>query len=100
MTLYDIFLRHFEVDVFMGRIILFPMDEEKNPLTFEFSISGCPFRDWTEIRDIMKYREYRLALNDIDESIRNRLKWTEGLSESEAKFLEDIRGQIWPLLDE
>ena len=65
--------------------------DELEPLSFEVTLKGCPYRDSKDIKIYMMAMDLYCELSDIDEEIRARLKYGEGLSEDERIFLEGIR---------
>lgn len=73
------------------------MSDELEPLSVEIKFKGCPYRDNQELKMFFFANEIHSMLIDIDQEIRNRLKYTEGLSDDECRFLEGLRESmdIW-----
>ena len=63
------------------------MDEERDPLTFEFKIKGCPYRDQDDLKIYINSHELYSSLHDIYQEIRSRRKYEENVSDAEEKFL-------------
>lgn len=70
------------------------MHEELEPLSFELKVKGCPYRDSRDFRIFMMAHDIYSELFDLDQKIRSRLKYTEGLSECESRFLEELRRDL------
>jgi hypothetical protein len=70
------------------------MHEENEPMTFEMKLKGCPYRDSKDFRIFMMAHDLYGELYDLDQEIRARIKYTEGLSESESRFLEGLRANM------
>lgn len=66
------------------------MDKELDPMTFEFKIKGCPYRDSRELKTYVEASELHSALLDIYNEIRSRRKYEENVSDHEEKFLERL----------
>lgn len=67
------------------------MHEEPDPLSFEIKIKGCPYRDHHDMKIFLMASSIYSELFDIDQAIRNRLKYTPNLGEDEQRFLEELR---------
>lgn len=70
------------------------VEEEEKPFKAEFKISGCPFRDRSELNIYVNAMSLYSSLHEVDEAIRSRLKWGENLGDEEVKFLETLRNDI------
>lgn len=73
------------------------MTEEKTKEKFTFTIEGCPYADKEMLNIYTHAMDSYCSLFEVDQFIRNRLKYSDDCSETEEKTLLEIRDllELW-----
>jgi len=64
-------------------------------MKMEVKVSGCPFEDQDALKTFAFAMDYASALSDARQEIRSRIKWEDGLSDSEVQFLENLLDTLY-----
>ena len=68
-------------------------------MTFEVKFTGNLYQDCYLLKRLSMVTEVFILLNEVQEDVRSRLKFGEGLTPIEIQFLEDLKSKLHSLDD-
>jgi len=64
-------------------------------MKIEIKVEGCPYEDSSSMKIFAHSLDMYCALCEIREQVRSRMKWGEGISDDEYKFLENLSDDLY-----
>lgn len=59
-------------------------------MKFRITFEGDYYEDFDELKSLAHLRDLELAFIKVKSNIRSRIKWGEGVTENESKFLDEL----------